>query len=240
MTTAQNDEFPAWLDKLNSIMAVFQKPGFFIKTTHTSKFDGLKPRGYDELRHEIHDGDLLFCSGTHPISKIIRYFSGRSRVSHVGILYWWHRRLMLLESVEDKGVRIVPLRHYLVNYENSEIPYPGRLFLARDQRIAKTQETYGNSLVESLLHEAACKLNKRFSIGEMLRFFWRGTTGWGKNWENDCFLCSEFVAMCFKTIKLDYPDSGSGFVTPEDIASSPHVVALNEIKEGVTLRLECS
>jgi len=229
MNTFAPEEFPAWLRHLAAMVGIFKKPGYQLKADNTDKFDALEKAPYSQLRQNILNGDLLFCGGNYAFSKVIRYFSGGSRVSHIGIVYWWNGRLMLLESVENDGVRIVPVSQYLYNYENSNNPYDGRIYLARDTRLYRTHESMRNQQVDRLLTQAASLLNKKFGFWDVVVFFWKGATGRGTYHVNDYFLCSEFVTKCFDLIELKYPDDGSGFITPEHIAGAPSVNALCEI-----------
>ncbi|OMF01628.1 hypothetical protein BK124_02925 [Paenibacillus amylolyticus] len=58
-------------------------------------------------------GDILLCSGgNYPLSKLIQSISD-SHYSHVAFVMWIHDRLMVLGSVENAGVRTVPLSSYL-------------------------------------------------------------------------------------------------------------------------------
>ena len=144
-----NDTYPTWLPAMKWLLSPFRAPGYTVKKDHTAKFDALPSVSYEQLRHTIRNGDLLFCGGNFAFSKIIRYLSGQSKVSHVGIVYWWNERLMLLESVETDGVRIVPVSQYVENYENRGAAYNGRIYLARDQRvtIAPTNKAFKLSMV---------------------------------------------------------------------------------------------
>lgn len=234
--TTTPERYPLWLPPLANLIGLFRDNGYSIKRDHTPKLDALDKVGYADLRSTIQDGDLLFCGGEYAFSKVIRYLSGRSKVSHVGIVYWWNGRLMLLESVETDGVRIVPVSQYIRNYENSGKGYDGRIYLARDTRLATishedlaaTKQQIA-SAVATLLGSAADNLNKKFSLKDTVLFFMQGCTGRFRHVGDDEFLCSEFVAKCFAALKLAYPDDGRGFVAPEHIAMSPHVAALCEI-----------
>lgn len=234
--TQANDTYPWWLKAIATLLSPFRAPGYSIKRDHTTKFDVLPSMAYQDLRNRIHNGDLLFCGGQFAFSKTIRYLSGCSKVSHVGIVYWWNDRLMLLESVETDGVRIVPVSQYVGNYENTEKPYNGRLYLARDQRLFRPPEnevdlarSIRNPKVEQLLATAASLLNKKFSFKDVLVFFLQGNTGRFQHEDNEEFLCSEFVARCFAGVGIDYPGDGRGFVAPEHIAMSEHIEVLVEI-----------
>jgi len=232
-----NDTYPAWLPAMKWLLTPFRAAGYSVKKDHTTKFDALPSVSYDKLRHTIRNGDLLFCGGDYAFSKTIRYLSGQSKVSHVGIVYWWNERLMLLESVETDGVRIVPVSQYVENYENRGAPYNGRIYLARDQRVTiaptnRKGDASGdhNPMVEEILHFAASLLNKKFSFKDVLTFLWQGNTGRELHVDDEEFLCSEFVAKCFRKVSIAYPDDGHGFIAPEHIAMSEHVQALVEIQ----------
>lgn len=63
---------------------------------------------YAAARTEIENGDVLAFRGRGFVSRMISLFSGGS-TTHVGMAVWWHNRLMLLESREFRGIRIVAL-----------------------------------------------------------------------------------------------------------------------------------
>ena len=240
-----HDTYPLWLKAIAVVLSPFRAPGYSIKRDHTTKFDALSVVTYAELRGRICDGDLLFCGGNFAFSKAIRYLSGCSLVSHVGIVYWWNDRLMVLESVETDGVRMVPVSQYLTNYENTAKAYSGRLYLARDRRLVQPLQEgvqaigkeallqlpqSSNPKIDELLGRAATLLNKKFSFKDVLLFFWQGITGRLQYVDNDEFLCSEFVAKCFAGVGILYAGDGRGFVAPEHIAASDHVEVLVEIR----------
>ena len=238
------DGYPIWLKAIAALLSPFRAPGYSIKRDHTTKFDNLNAVAYAELRGRICNGDLLFCGGNFAFSKAIRYLSGRSKVSHVGIVYWWNDRLMVMESVETDGVRLVPVSQYISNYENTGKAYRGRLYLARDRRLIRpvepgqsVQDESGeparpdNAQVDVLLGRAATMLNKKFSFKDVLVFFMQGNTGRFHYEDNDEFLCSEFVAKCYAGVGILYEGDGHGFIAPEHIAASDHVEVLVEIRD---------
>lgn len=69
---------------------------------------------YSEIRDEIRTGDLILFKGRSFWSRVIQ-FRTLSRFSHCGFALWLHdedhkhRRLMLVESKEAIGARMVPL-----------------------------------------------------------------------------------------------------------------------------------
>ena len=236
MENVYDSEYSLWIRSLAVLLAPFRAKGYTVKKTHTEKFDYVPTGKYEDMRGSIVDGDLIFCGGEYAFSKVIRYLSGRSKVSHVGIVYWWNGRLMILESVEPDGVRIVPVSQYINNYENSGMPYNGRIFLARDRRLHVMPKRAGATvgdvrqrMVQIVLKTAADLLNRESSIKDVLQFFVQGCTGRLKHVDNEQFLCSEFVAKCYSWVGLDYEGDGRGFVAPEHIAMSENVEVLIEL-----------
>ena len=80
---------------------------------------------YIELRESIRSGDILLCSGNSAISNMIKKATGSSW-SHVAFILRldYIDRILVLECVESIGVRAIPLRNYVCDYNGS-----GRAFL---------------------------------------------------------------------------------------------------------------
>lgn len=188
----------------------------------TTKFDGITKRPYNQARPDIRTGDILLAAGNYPISKMIAHFSD-SMFSHVGFVFTWNSRVLLLESVEDDGVRSVPLSQYVSDYENSGEPYNGRLFLARYNTSLDTGKT------NTMLGKAAGNLNRKYDKDEIAKILARITIGYGKHSDNDAYICSEFVDVCFKEIGVIFPRSSEGFIFPEHIAADANVDPLWEL-----------
>ena len=104
----------------------------------TRRFPSRAPVAYSELRPRLESGDLLLCSGTGVFSRMIQAAS-ESVWSHVAFVMRLDSidRVMVLESVEPIGVRTVPLRKYVEDYDNRGNPYPGRLAVARHDDFAQ-------------------------------------------------------------------------------------------------------
>jgi hypothetical protein len=86
---------------------------------------------YPDVRAKLKSGDILFTSGDYLISRAIQKMTD-SPWSHVGIVFRLDSidRILLLESVEDMGVRFAPLSKYINDYEGGK-PYKGRAVIAR-------------------------------------------------------------------------------------------------------------
>jgi len=188
----------------------------------TKKFENLTRRRYADARQDIKTGDLFFASGNYPVSRIIETFSD-SIFSHVGFVLTWNSRVLVLESVEDDGVRAAPLSHYINNYENSGSPYNGRLFLAR-YNLALDQPG-----LMHMLGEAADLLNRKYDMEEIAQILARITIGLGKHSDNNTYICSEFVDVCFRDIGINFPRDPKGFIFPEHIAADTNVTPLWEL-----------
>jgi hypothetical protein len=189
---------------------------------------------YPEVRHRIQSGDILLCSGSSPWSRLIQRATG-SRWSHVGILYWVTAmdRLIVLESVESRGVQIAPVSQYVSNYNETDAPYPGRIFLAR--HLATTAlgavdwVRFGQFTLDAQL--------KRYNTRELgaiafaLVFGDRDADGTP---EPDAltakrYICSEFAAACLQAAGVVIPWNPRGYIAPADFAEDPAVTILWEI-----------
>jgi hypothetical protein len=148
----------------------------------TNKHKQLEQIDYNSIRSNIQSGDLFFCCGNYSVSRIIRKFTN-SEFSHIGFLYWWNNRVLLMESVEDDGVRVVPLSHYLNNYENSGQRYKGDLFIARHLNFP-TDETGYNSV----LGKGSDFLNRNYDKDALAKIAWRIISGLGRNDHDDEYI----------------------------------------------------
>lgn len=112
-------------------------------TIAVRRFPRNQVENYESFRPNIESGDLLLCSGSKAFSRIIQ--AGTKSVwSHVGFVMRLDAidRVMVLESVESVGVRTVPLRKYLTDYDNSMgNPYPGGMVIARHKDFAAKADT---------------------------------------------------------------------------------------------------
>lgn len=182
----------------------------------TIKHLNVKPLAYKDLRNLLYDGDLLFCSGNYFMSRLIRRLSN-SDYSHVGLVYKWNQRIFLLESVEDDGVRIVPLSHYLTNYENSNKEYNGELYLARHKHFSQENET-----VSVVIGRGSDLLNRNYNIAGLVRILVRIIFKIGRRQKTNEYLCSEFVEHCLSNANIKFSSNG-GFIFPEHIAADSNV-----------------
>lgn len=190
------------------------------------KFQGIIQVPYEQAVESIQTGDLLFCSGTYLISEFIKKTSD-SFVSHVAFLFEWHGRILVFESVEDAGVRIIPLLHYVTNYENTGKKYKGALYAARHETLIDS--SFDRSILQNMIGKAIDSLNRNYDQAELIRILTRIKLGIGRHKENEEYICSEFVDQCFGQIGIRFPRTEAGFIYPEHIAADPHVYPMFEI-----------
>jgi hypothetical protein len=189
----------------------------------TSKFTGVKQLSYELARKEIKTGDILLCSGRYLVSELIKKASD-SIFSHVGLLCYWNDRVVVLESVEDDGVRTVPLSHYLYNYENSKKKYNGELYIARHQAVG--DPNFNKDKIKRMLGKAVDLLNRNYDKDEIARIVARVGLGIGRHKDDQEYICSEFIDECFKQMDIELLRDSMDFIFPEHIAADPNVKPL--------------
>lgn len=176
----------------------------------TKDIDTLPVLSYPDLRSTLKSGDLLFTSGNYLISNAIQQVT-RSPWSHVGIVLRVDSidRILLLESVEDMGVRFAPLSKYTKDYENNK-PYNGRVVLARCQSV--TSDT-----VAGLSTFGIDELTQPYDKDEIAKILARIILGKGKKKRDREYICSELVYECFLRAGIEFTYNKKGFISPEDI-----------------------
>lgn len=178
--------------------------------------ESLQIQDYERLvRPTLRSGYLFFCSGNHWISNLIRKFTN-SAWSHVGIIVKFSNpdRVMALESVEDKGVHMVPFSKYL--------SYNGLVCIANF------------SLPEFDIDKAISRglnlLGKSYDKNEILKIVARIVAGEGRLDGDDEYICSELIYECFKESGYLIGTDPRGFVSPENIWQDPYVSMIGRIR----------
>ncbi|WP_447985151.1 YiiX/YebB-like N1pC/P60 family cysteine hydrolase [Nitrospira sp. Nam74] len=182
---------------------------------------------YATVRPDIRSGDLIFCSGQYLVSKAIEEAS-KSLWSHIGILLRVNEldRVILLESVEDMGVRLAPVSKYLTDYDAPGKPYNGTVYLAR----------YQPGLSESEIKQIATfgldKLTRPYNREEIAAIAARIALHIPNDdlMKNDTYICSELVYACFQKAGITFPLNPGNFISPEDIAKDPRIQFLYRIR----------
>lgn len=187
-----------------------------LKTKRTLDFQyprnpkGNNLRFYEAMRDQFKTGDLLFFSGEHWLSRLIRWRS-KSAWSHVGLVIRIEEidRVFLLESTLETGVRMIPLSFIVKNYGGDNEPYKGRVAWARHFIVA-------NDLVRQREIKEFCldNLTKQYDRDEYFRILWRTLTGRKKLFEDDKFTCAEYIYEAYKYADLKLPKEKGVFISP--------------------------
>ena len=194
----------------------------------------LKPQPYADIREQVRDGDILLCSATDGFSRLIRWAT-KSPWSHVAVAYRLDEidRVIVLECVEKIGVRAVPLSSFVSRTSDGRHPYPGKILLARHGAMAAKSRRKPWAKIAAF---AFARLGDKFSPGEIAKIGLRIAVSRFRRklhpslGPKNEFICSEYVARCFKTVGVEIPWDGLGFVAPADIANDPRVAAVAMIK----------
>lgn len=180
------------------------------ETIKDDAFERLLVADYSSIRDQLASGDLIFCSGEYAFSKAIRNVT-HSYWSHVGIVFRIGSidRVLMLESVEDVGVRFAPLRKYLCDYDDGR-PYKGHIAVARvdglgDEQMRKIAKTGLDLLTQPWGWKIAAYILFRLVFNRLRRPHARS------------FLCSELVAYCFADAGIRFAAGKKRYVGPGDI-----------------------
>lgn len=198
-----------------------------------AKFPKLQLLKYSTVRDQIQNGDLLLCSGEYMFSKLIQKATD-SCWSHVAFVLRIEEidRIMVLESIEGKGVRTVALSEYVSNFEGTGSGYKGRLAIARYADFA-AKATAEN--LKRMSQFAVDRFAYPYDEDEIARITARivgSALGFKKSdIERDQeYICSEYVFECYKRIGIDIPFDKRGFVAPADFARVEKVSLLWELE----------
>jgi hypothetical protein len=186
---------------------------------------------YATVRNQIRSGDLLLCSGSSVFARLIQHGTD-SPWSHVGFVMRLEAlaRIVVIESVESIGVRIVPLRSYVAAYNGGPRGYAGRLFLARHQAFATMPPEVLHRLSQSSIDLLGYPYDPQTILAIAARVVARKLGMEPRPFErNHAFICSELVWECFHAIGIDMPTSAANFVAPCNFATCPEVQILWEL-----------
>jgi hypothetical protein len=188
---------------------------------------------YEKARDQVRCGDILLTSGNFMFSKLIK-FATRSQWSHCAFIMKQglsdgKYRLFVYESVENSGVRCIPLSSYVYDYQGSNKGYNGKLMILRHQDFMSSKLwLLSNKAVSMLGHPydsieiakiAGRLLVRRFGIGSILQ-----------RKDNGVDICSEYVERCFYPMGIYFTRNDKSFITPNDIYKDRNVKSLFLIK----------
>jgi len=190
---------------------------------------------YREARGRVQDGDVLLFRARGPVSRVIGWAT-RSRYSHVALAVWIRQRLMVAESRELRGCRIIPMSAALqdARVDRYEPPPWATDFdreMVVDAALARLGQPYGYlHLVRIALSKLPTVLLRRLPVvGRWIPA--------GRQWSEDdrepggpSMICSEYVSSCYRAGGLDLvPRLADRDTTPGDLARSAALLFAGEI-----------
>lgn len=182
----------------------------------------IKVTPYKNIRDQLLAGDLFFACGEYLVSKLIQKFTN-SPFSHIGIIFPVKQieRVLLLESVEDYGVRFAPLSKYLSDYSGGK-PYKGMIIIARVDGLDKAK-------MEELAKFGIDELTRKYDMEEIGRIVARIALNKGKKIRDREYICSELVYECFLRAGTEFQYDKRGFISPENIWEDERVKMLARV-----------
>jgi hypothetical protein len=190
---------------------------------------------YSDARSGIEDADVLLFRGRGRFSRLIQWAT-RSSYSHAGLAVWFSGRLMVAESRELRGCRIVPLSNAIGSATVCRfVPMPWvQVDRERvvDSALARLGAPYGwaHILRIGLAHLPLWLLRRIPVIGKYVPG--------GRQWSEDdqapsgrSLICSEYVAACYRAGGVDLvPRLSDQDTTPGDLARSAALGFAGEVE----------
>lgn len=196
-----------------------------IRLTNRKELDELFPkkgiyeirRNYEILRNELQTGDLIFLSGNHWLSELIRIRS-KGAWSHVGVVVKIEEinRVFLVESIIEVGVRMIPMSFVIKDYDGHKRPYNGRVAWARVEDLPTDK-----SLI--IKEFALDNLSKQYDRKEYWRVLWRTVAGKKKVFNDDKYSCAEYIHEAFKRAGIYLKYDRGDFISPAAIWNNERV-----------------
>ena len=188
---------------------------------------------YSAIRDQLADGDILLASGSYSFSKLIQLGTD-SPWSHCAFILRLPSidRVVVLESVEDAGIRAVPLSGYLGDYEGPKEPYGGKIAIARHE-LAYPKLQANAVALKSITSFAFDLLSHPYAKDDIINIGARiaaSKIGVTPSTEikpkPGVYICSEFLDACYQHIGVAIQWDRLGFIAPSDVAYDPNVKAL--------------
>lgn len=194
----------------------------------------IEVQNYDSVRNNIQNGDILLCSGNGVYSELIKKATD-SVWSHVAFVLRLEHidRVMVLESVETIGVRTIPLRNYIENYDGNGKGYDGRVFIYRHADFIKHASPATLNAMSQFAVDLLGYSYDKVEIARITARLLQKKLGWDSAQlpvRNKEFICSEYAWECYKSMGIHIPMDDSGFVVPAHFAKCPQTQPVAEIK----------
>jgi hypothetical protein len=198
----------------------------------TAEFEAMTAQPYSQARSQLQTGDLLLFSSRGGFSAIIEHFTN-SLWSHAGLV--WRvgdndfDRVLILESIENLGIRAVSASNRLNGTAAAPAPYEGAVLVARHQKLP---QPLSPAQVLEMTRYGVDHLGFPYNPEELAKIAVRIAAGLaniilpGHLEPTNSFICSEFVAKCYAAVGVDLAPDKEGYMAPADIAADPDVFAV--------------
>jgi hypothetical protein len=197
-----------------------------------AEFMAMTPQPYSAAREQLMTGDILLFSSVGGFSAVIEEATD-SLWSHAGFIWRVGEpgldRALILESIENVGIRAVAASSRLNGTPAAPRPYAGHLLVARHGHLPQPIPA---ATIEAMTRFGIDHLGYPYSPEELVKIASRITLGLlkismpGELEPTKAYICSEFVAKCFDAIGIDLAPDREGFMAPANIAADPNVVAV--------------
>jgi hypothetical protein len=198
-------------------------------------FESQPPQTYDQMRGTIRNGDIALFAGHEGASQIIEHFTD-SLFCHVGFIWRMDAidRIMLLESVENIGVRMLPLSAK-VNGGASGKPYNGRLVVGRHDDFPEPGPDFDkafNRMTQFAVDRLGCPYNAEeiVMIGATIAAGLAGFAMPASFKPTNAYICSEYADVCYRELGIQIARARPNFIAPADFATDAKVQTVATIR----------
>lgn len=200
----------------------------------TDEFLQMPKTTYSSARHELRTGDILLFHSTALGSRLVE-LGTHSLWSHAAFVWRLDDidRVMLLESMDTVGVRMMPMSTRINGCAAIPTPYHGSLLVLRHSAIP---ETIDKLKIRAMTQFALDRVGYPYSFQELHQIMARIALGMageiltGRLESKNGFICSEYVARCLEEVGATIAPDKEGFIAPADIAADPNVIGLYSLQ----------
>lgn len=189
---------------------------------------------YSQARPELRTGDIALFHSINLGSEVIE-FGTHSLWSHAAFVWCLPDvgRVMLLESMDTVGVRVMPMSTRINGCSAVPTPFQGKMLVARHDDFPNPPP---KDKLNAMTEFALDRVGFPYSFQELHQIALRIVLGMAGKIESGRlqlgtgFICSEYVAKCFDAIGIELAPDREGFIAPADIAADPKVRAVYSLK----------
>ncbi len=199
----------------------------------TEQFKAMEVRKYSDVRGKLRTGDILMFHSLGFGSQMTEHFTN-SLWSHSAFI--WRLadvdRVMLLESMDTVGVRMMPMSTRINGCAAAPDAYKGGLLVLRHPGVPDNIEM---PKLTAMTRFALDRVGFPYSHEELNEIMFRIALGMagriltGRLDPKNQFICSEYVAKCLDAIGIEIAPDKEGFIAPADLANDLKVIGVASI-----------